>query len=120
MLRQDDAPAAQEVVLYAENGAVDFRAQPAQRWIAGEPESGSLPEDEEAVVTVTTARPQVSIGGVTVAEDGVLFSGSAPTPAAVDMAPVEVPAGIEPSAAADVLIAIGGRTSQAGVTVAVE
>ena len=48
VLRQDDAPAAQEVVLYAENGAVEFRAQPAQRWLSVEPASGSLEEDEEA------------------------------------------------------------------------
>ena len=68
----------------------------------------------------TPERPRVSIGGVEVAADGVLFSGPAPTPAAVHMAPVEVPAGIAPSAAAEVVIAVGGRTSQAGVTVAVE
>ena len=40
--------------------------------------------------------------------------------AAVRVMLVEVPAGIEPSAAAEVLIAIGGRESQPGVTVAVE
>ena len=68
----------------------------------------------------TTARPRVWIGGVEVAADGVLLSGLAPTPAAVDMAPVEVPAGIAPSAAAEVVIAVGGRASQPGVTIAVE
>ena len=50
----------------------------------------------------------------------MLFSGLAPTLAAVDMVVVEVPAGIAPSAAAEVLIAVGGRESQAGVTIAVE
>ncbi len=61
-LRQDDAPAAQEVVLYAENGAVDFRAQPAQRWISVEPASGSLEEDEETVVTVTVDPAGLGVG----------------------------------------------------------
>ena len=68
----------------------------------------------------TTERPRVSIGGVAVAADGVLFSGLAPALAAVNVVLVEVPAGIEPSDAAEVIIAIGGRASQPGVTVAVE
>ena len=79
-----------------------------------------LADGSNVVLRHTTERPRVSIGGVAVAADGVLFSGSAPTLAAVDMVLVEVPAGIEPSAAAEVLIAIGGRESQPGVTVAVE
>ena len=68
----------------------------------------------------TAARSLVSIGGVEAAEETVLFSGLAPAPAAVNMAPVEVPAGIAPSAAAEVIVVIGGRASQSGVTVAVE
>ena len=68
----------------------------------------------------TAARPRVSIGGVEVAEDGVLFSGLAPALAAVHLVVVKVPAGIEPSAAAEVIIAIGGRASQPGFTIAVE
>ena len=79
-----------------------------------------LADGSNVVLRHTTERPRVSIGGVAVAADGVLFSGSAPTLAAVDMVLVEVPAGIEPSAAAEVLIAIGGRASQPGVTVAVK
>ncbi len=62
VLRQDDAPATQEVVLYAENGDVDFRVQPAQRWIAVEPASGSLEEDEETVVTVTVDPAGLRVG----------------------------------------------------------
>ena len=61
----------------------------------------------------TAERPRVNIGGV-------LFSGLAPALAAVDMVLVEVPAGIAPSDAAEVLIAAGGRASQPGVTIAVE
>ena len=79
-----------------------------------------LADGSNVVLRHTTERPRVSIGGVAVAADGVLFAGSAPTLAAVDMVLVEVPAGIEPSDAAEVLIAIGGRESQPGVTVAVE
>ena len=68
----------------------------------------------------TAERPRVSIGGVEAAADGVLFSGLAPALAAVNVVLVEVPAGIAPSDAAELVIAIGGRTSQPGVTVAVE
>ena len=68
----------------------------------------------------TAERPRVSIGGVAVAADGVLFSGLAPALAAVDMVLVEVPAGIAPSDAAEVIVAGGGRESQPGVTIAVE
>ncbi len=53
VLPQDAAPAAQPVVLYAENGAADFRAQPGPNWLAAEPASGSLAEDEETTIAVT-------------------------------------------------------------------
>ncbi len=79
-----------------------------------------LADGSNVVLRHTTERPRVSIGGVAVAADGVLFSGLAPTLAAVDMVVVEVPAGIAPSAAAEVLVAIGGGSSQSGVTIAVE
>ena len=85
-----------------------------------EPQSVCLDDFSNVTLRRTTARPRVWIGGVEVAADGVLFSGLAPSLAAVDMVVVEVPAGIAPSAAAEVLIAIGGRTSQPGVTIAVE
>ena len=79
-----------------------------------------LADGSNVALRHTTERPRVWIGGVEVAADGVLFSGLAPTLAAVDMVLVKVPAGIAPSAAAEVVIAIGGRESQAGVTIAVE
>ena len=84
------------------------------------PDGVCLADGSNVVLRHTTERPRVSIGGVEVAADGVLFSGLAPALAAVHLVVVEVPAGIEPSAAAEVIIAIGGRASQAGVTVAVE
>ena len=84
------------------------------------PEGVCLADGSNVVLRRTAERPRVSIGGVEVAADGVLFSGLAPTLAAVHVVVVEVPAGIEPSDAAEVIMAIGGRASQAGVTVAVE
>ena len=84
------------------------------------PDGVCLADGSNVVLRRTAERPRVSIGGVEVAADGVLFSGLAPTLAAVHVVVVEVPAGIEPSAAAEVLMVIGGRASQAGVTVAVE
>ena len=84
------------------------------------PDGVCLADGSNVVLRHTTERPRVSIGGVAVAADGVLFSGLAPTLAAVDMVVVEVPAGIAPSAAAEVIVAIGGGSSQSGVTIAVE
>ena len=81
------------------------------------PDGVCLADGANVALRRTAERPRVSIGGVEVAEDGVLFSGSAP--AAVGMVLVEVPAGIAPSAAAEVIVAIGGG-SQSGVTIAVE
>ena len=84
------------------------------------PDGVCLADGSNIALRRTTERPRVSIGGVEVAADGVLFSGLAPALAAVHLVVVEVPAGIEPSAAAEVLIAIGGRASQPGFTIAVE
>ena len=84
------------------------------------PDGVCLADGSNVVLRRTAERPRVSIGGVEVAADGVLFSGLAPALAAVHVVVVEVPAGIEPSDAAEVIMAIGGRASQAGVTVAVE
>ena len=84
------------------------------------PDGVCLADGSNVVLRHTTERPRVSIGGVAVAADGVLFSGLAPTLAAVDMVVVEVPAGIAPSDAAEVIVAIGGGSSQSGVTIAVE
>ena len=84
------------------------------------PDGVCLADGSNIALRRTTERPRVSIGGVEVAEDGVLFSGLAPALAAVHLVVVKVPAGIEPSAAAEVIIAIGGRASQPGFTIAVE
>ncbi len=84
------------------------------------PEGVCLADGANLVLRRTAERPRVTIGGVEVAEEAVLFAGLAPALAAVNLVVVEVPQGIEPSAAAEALISIGGRTSQPGVTIAVE
>ncbi len=84
------------------------------------PEGVCLADGSNVVLRRTLERPRVSVGGVEVAEDAVLFSGLAPALVGVNLVVVEVPAGIEPSAAAEVVVSIGGRASQSGVTIAVE
>ncbi len=84
------------------------------------PEGVCLADGSNMALRRTAERPRVSIGGVELAEEAVLFSGLAPALAAVNLVVVEVPAGLEPSDAAEAVIAVGGRTSQPGVTIAVE
>ncbi len=84
------------------------------------PEGVCLADGANLVLRRTVERPRVSIGGVEVADEAVLFAGLAPALAAVNLVVVEVPQGIEPSAAAEVTIAGDGRASQPGVTIAVE
>ncbi len=84
------------------------------------PEGVCLADGSNMVLRRTAERPRVSIGGVELAEEAVLFSGLAPALAAVNLVVVEVPAGLEPSDAAEAVIAVGDRTSQPGVTIAVE
>ncbi len=84
------------------------------------PEGVCLADGSNMALRRTAERPRVSIGGVELAEEAVLFSGLAPALAAVNLVVVEVPAGLEPSDAAEAVLAIGGRTSQPGVTIAVE
>ncbi len=85
-----------------------------------EPESVCAADFSNVVLRHTVERPQVWIGGVEVADEDILFSGLAPTLAAMNMVVARVPEGIEPSNAAEAIISIGGRTSQPGVTIAVE
>ncbi len=84
------------------------------------PEGVCLADGSNMILRRTAERPRVSIGGMEVAEEAVLFAGLAPAMAAVNLVVVEVPEGIEPSDAAEVTVSIGGRASQPGVTIAVE
>ncbi len=85
-----------------------------------EPDGVCLEDFSNVNARRTIERPRVWIGGVEVAEEEVLFSGLAPTLAAVNVVVVEVPPGIEPSDEAEVVLAIDGKKSQPGVTIAVE
>ncbi len=84
--------------------------------------NGICPADfANVVLRRTTAQPRVRIGGSWVAEEDVLFSGLAPALAGVNVVVVKVPLQrFAPSDAAGVTIAIGGRESPRGVTIAVE
>ncbi len=84
------------------------------------PEGVCLADGSNMALRRTMERPRVSIGGVELAEEAVLFSGLAPALVGVNVVMVEVPAGLEPSDAAEVVLAVGGRTSRPGVTIALE
>ncbi len=76
------------------------------------PQGVCLADGSNLILRRTVEQPQVWIGGVEVAEEDVLFSGLAPTLAAVNLVVAAVPPGVEPSVAAEVLIA---RISHQGV-----
>ncbi len=84
------------------------------------PDGVCLTDSSNIVLRSTLEMPRVRIGGVWVAEENVLFSGQAPALAAVNVVVVEVPQWIAPSDEARVVIVVGGRQSQPGVTMAVE
>ncbi len=84
------------------------------------PDGVCLADGSNVILRRTAEQPRVSIGGVEVAEQDLLFSGLAPGLVAVNLVVVKAPQGIEPSSAAEVVIAVGGRASQPGVTIAVE
>ena len=84
------------------------------------PDGVCLADGSNAVLRHTTARPRVWIGAHELAPENILFSGLAPSFTALNMVVVEVPRNVPPSAAAEIVIAIGGRRSQSGVTIAVE
>lgn len=84
------------------------------------PDGLCLPDGSNAVLRHTVERPRVWIGGMEVPAENILFSGMAPHMAATNVVVVNVPAGIAPSNAAPLVVLIGGRTTQAGVTIAVE
>ncbi len=85
-----------------------------------EPQSVCAEDFSNAALRRTVERPRVWIGGVEIAEEDVLFSGLAPTLAAMNLVAARAPQGVEASDAVEVKIAVGGRESQPGVTIAVE
>ena len=84
------------------------------------PDGVCLADGSNAVLRRTTAQPQVWLDGMPIAAENIRFSGLAPNLAGVNLVVVEVPRHMMPSAAAELRLAVGGRASQSGVTVAVE
>ena len=85
------------------------------------PPDGVCLEDGSNIVTrLTAARPQVWIDAYAVSPENVRFSGLAPDMVGVNLVIVEVPRNLVPSDAAQLRLAVGGRMSQSGATIAVE
>ncbi len=85
------------------------------------PPHGECPADGSTIVIRhTRVRPQVWIGGYRLGEQDILFSFLEPNFVGVNSVIVRIPRNIPANDAAEVVIAAGGRLSQAGVTMAVE
>ena len=84
------------------------------------PDGVCLEDGSNAVLRHTAARPRVWIGAYAVSPENVRFSGLAPDMASVNLVIIEIPRNLAPSSAAELRLAVAGRSSQSGVTVAVE
>ena len=84
------------------------------------PDGVCLADGSNVVLRRTVARPRVWIGAYELAPANIRFSGLAPSLAGMNLVVVEVPRNLAPSAAAELRLAVGGRISQSGVTIAVE
>ena len=84
------------------------------------PDGVCLADGSNAVLRHTAAQPRVWIGAYAVSPENVRFSGLAPDMVGVNLMVVEVPRNLIPSDAAELLLAVAGRISQSGATVAVE
>lgn len=92
----------------------------ADGWNSCAPNGFCRADGSNAALRRTTARPRVWVGDYEIAAENILFSGLAPSYTALNMVVVEMPRNVPPSAAAEIVIAIGGRRSQPGATIAVE
>ncbi len=84
------------------------------------PDGVCLADGSNVVLRHTAARPQVWIDAYAVSPENVRFSGLAPDMVGVNLVIVEVPRNLVPSDAAQLRLAVGGRSSQSGATIAVE
>ncbi len=84
------------------------------------PNGVCLANGSNAVLRHTAARPRVWIGAYAVSPENVRFSGLAPDMAGVNLVIVEIPRNLAPSNAAELRLALAGRISQSGATIAVE
>ena len=85
-----------------------------------EPDGICLPDGSNVVLRHTTTVPVVRIGGFEVPEENILFSGSSPASVGVNEIVFEMPGSIPPGNAIPITLEIGGVTSKADVTMAVE
>ena len=84
------------------------------------PDGVCLEDGSNAVLRHTAARPRVWIGAYAVSPENVRFSGLAADMAGVNLVVMEVPRNLAPSNAAELRLAVAGRSSQSGATIAVE
>ncbi len=84
------------------------------------PDGVCLEDGSNVVTRLTAARPRIWIDAYAVSPENVRFSGLAPDMVGVNLVIVEVPRNLVPSGAAQLRLAVGGRMSQSGATIAVE
>ncbi len=84
------------------------------------PDGVCLEDGSNVVLRHTAARPRVWVGAYAVSPENVRFSGLAPDMAGVNLVVVEIPRNLTPSNAAELRLAVAGRISQSGATIAVE
>ncbi len=84
------------------------------------PDGVCLEDGSNAVLRHTATRPRVWIGGWPLPPDSIRFSGLAPDMAGVNLVVVEIPRNLTPSNAAELRLAVAGRMSQSGATIAIE
>ena len=72
------------------------------------------------VLRRTTTRPVITIGGVVVPEENVLFSGLSPLSVAVYQVDIRTPQGLPRGDAVPIVIRMGELQSRADVSIAVE
>ena len=84
------------------------------------PDGVCLADGSNVVLRHTVAQPRVWIGAYELAPGNIRFSGLAPILAGMNLVVVEVPPNLAPSEAAELRLAVGGRTSQSGAAIAIE
>ena len=84
------------------------------------PGGDCLPDFSNLVLRSTTTRPVITIGGVLVPDENVLFSGLSPQNVALYQVDIRAPQGLPSGDAVPIVIRMGGVESQGDVTIAVE
>ena len=79
-----------------------------------------LPNFSNLVLRSTTERPVITIGGVVVPDENVLFSGLSPLNVAVYQVDIRAPQGLPSGNAVPIIIGMGESESRGDVTIAIE